>query len=96
MAATQKTAYRLIRENVTHDGAKKSFEDSTWANFLSETSYGSVVVDLENAYNKYLAKLMEGCPGIDILPQAKIRPDLEHTKFISSTVTGKHKNIKKS
>ena len=88
MAATQKMAYRLIRENATHDGAKKSFEDSTWSNFLSETGYGSVVVDIENAYNKYLAKVMEGCPGIDVLPQAKIQPDLGDTKFISSTVTG--------
>ena len=88
MAATQKTAYRLIRETATHDGAKASFEKTTWENFLAETSYSSVVTDLENAYNRYLSKVMENCPGIEVLAQAKIRPDIGDTRFISSTVTG--------
>ena len=46
-------------------------------------------LDLENAYNRYLTKLMGSCPGFELLPQAKIRPDLGDTKFISSTVAGK-------
>ena len=88
LASTQKLAYRIIKENAVHDGARESFQNLAWKSFLSDTSYGAIVTDVQNAFNLYLSKMMEGCPGIEILPQCQIKPHFFNTKFIAAAVNG--------
>ena len=89
LASTHQAHYKLKVEKFQHAESLKSLEDELWTLFLSTTQFRGLIVDIETAFSSFVKSSLGSLPGIEVVLDAKIRPDLSRSKFNQPGLSGK-------
>ena len=89
LASTHQAHYKLKVEKSQHDQSLKELENELWKSFLETTPFRGLVTDLETAFQAYAKMAIGNMPGMEVLVDSKLRPDLSGTKFNQPGLAGK-------
>ena len=89
MASTHQAHYKLKVEKYQHAESLKGLEDELWSLFLSSTQFRGLIVDVETAFSSFVKNSIGSMPGLEVVLDAKLRPDLSGSKFTQPGLSGK-------
>ena len=89
LASTHQAHYKLKTEKFQFDKSLKQLEDELWASFIATTQFRGLIVDLETAFSAFAKKSLGSMPGLEVILDARIRPDLSQSRFNQPGLSGK-------
>ena len=88
LASTHQAHYKLKLERHQMDTCVKQLEDELWQSFASTTQFQGLITDLETAFSAYVKTSIGAMPGLDVVVDARIRPDLSKCKINQPGLSG--------
>ena len=91
LASTHQAHYKLKLERYQSDLCTKKLEDELWQSFSTTTQFQGLITDLETAFGAYVKTSIGAMPGLEVVIDARIRPDLSKCKINQPGLSGKLK-----
>ena len=88
LASTHQAHYKLKAEKFQQTTSLKDLENELWQSFLTTTPFRGLVIDLETAFQSFVKNSVGSLPGMDVVVDSKIRPDLSQSKFNQPGLAG--------